>query len=145
VDAPQCAVCACAAEHGWYGNTLPRGQAHCRDCHVSWPGGNRHGHCAACHRTFAGIAAFDAHQATKNGEISDSCLCSASDTKAAKESTGDRPDKLSWKISTSVTLETVQAKFGVCWRRRRDTDDLADVFGTGTGSKQRTPAEVHAA
>ena len=132
MEIPRCGVCAFAAEHGWYGDTLPRGRAHCRDCHASWPGGNRLGHCAACHRTFAGIAAFDAHQATRNGDIVDGCLCTVPDTKATKESTGDRPDKFSWTISTTVTLETVQAEFGVYWRPRHDTDDVADVFRGGS-------------
>lgn len=34
----------------------------CPDCHQTYPGGERAGHCAACHQTFIGLVSFDAHR-----------------------------------------------------------------------------------
>ena len=62
-----CTPCAYAAEHGWWGDTLPHNTAaHCRSCHVSFPGANKWGHCTKCHQTFRGVSAFDRHQMLSN-------------------------------------------------------------------------------
>lgn len=34
----------------------------CPDCHAPLLNGQRFGHCAACHRTFMGLGAFDKHR-----------------------------------------------------------------------------------
>jgi len=42
----------------------------CNTCGTQWrQSGNRTGHCSGCHRTFSGIAAFDAHQTVPEGRI----------------------------------------------------------------------------
>lgn len=38
----------------------------CRDCRKTIPGGNSGGHCARCHESFRGDAAFDNHLARAN-------------------------------------------------------------------------------
>lgn len=38
----------------------------CRDCRKTIPGGNSGGHCAKCHESFRGDAAFDNHLIRRN-------------------------------------------------------------------------------
>jgi hypothetical protein len=38
----------------------------CRDCRKPIPGGNSGGHCARCHESFRGTAAFDNHLARRD-------------------------------------------------------------------------------
>ncbi len=61
-----CAVCAYSREHGWFGDTIPAGHTHCRDCHATWSGAQVWGHCAACCNTFRGETAFDRHHQSRN-------------------------------------------------------------------------------
>ena len=57
----ECAPCAHATEHGWWGPTLGKARTHCRDCHRSWRS-LREGHCAACCRHFADPEAHAVHR-----------------------------------------------------------------------------------
>lgn len=43
---------------------LRPGDTYCRDCGVKWRGASRICHCRKCHRSFTGLAGFDAHQTT---------------------------------------------------------------------------------
>ena len=60
----ECAPCAYTVEHGWWGDALPKGHTHCRDCHHTFRANNTIGHCSGCHHTFSGSKAFDMHQRT---------------------------------------------------------------------------------
>lgn len=70
-DGSNCATCAYANEHGWWGNNRP-GRSHCSDCHRFWDS-TMEGHCPTCCAHFANVLAFDAHlteQGCRNpGEI----------------------------------------------------------------------------
>ena len=57
-----CTPCAYAAEHGFWGDTLPPNATHCRICHQDIPGANKWLHCVGCHITYAGDTAFQRHQ-----------------------------------------------------------------------------------
>lgn len=45
----------------------------CPECHESFPGTDRFGHCAVCHETFVGLGAFDAHRTGEHGTPSRRC------------------------------------------------------------------------
>lgn len=59
-DAPECAPCAHAVLHGWWG-PMGSNKTHCRRCHRSWAS-RLEMHCVTCHRHFANPKACDAHQ-----------------------------------------------------------------------------------
>jgi len=121
-----CTPCAYAAEHGWWGDTLPKGaETHCRVCHVSIPGGNNWGHCVACHQTFRGVSAFDRHQMVAdcpNNEGTVSALaayvCDAlSSTAAAEKAKGKR----------HYLIEAEHVKLGYMFWRWVTPEEAANV------------------
>ena len=56
-----CTPCAYAAEHGFWGDTLPKGVGtHCRTCHSDVLGDQQH--CTCCHQSYRSSSAFTRHQ-----------------------------------------------------------------------------------
>lgn len=51
----------------------PRGATECPRCNAWWTGLNT-AHCAACHETFTGITAFDAHRTGSHTESGESIV-----------------------------------------------------------------------
>jgi hypothetical protein len=56
----------------------------CKDCKKPFPHSERAGHCTACHETFIGLAAFDAHRVGEHGTPDRRCELKP------EESTGEK-------------------------------------------------------
>lgn len=67
-----CAPCAYAREHGWWG-PAHRG-THCRDCHHSWTS-RKEAHCTVCHEHFASVTAAEMHWCDGRGKAKHSAWC----------------------------------------------------------------------
>jgi hypothetical protein len=78
----------------------------CRDCRKPIPNGNSGGHCAKCHESFRGDAAFDNHLKRRPDGFSD---C-AHPSEAIKPVTGEphpywQDDKDVWHYGARMTTE----------------------------------------
>ena len=105
-----CEVCAHAAEHGYWGDTIPEGYTHDRDSHATFPGSGVWGSCSACGNIFRGNQAFDFHQEAKVCSELRGCGCDALSSPASLS--GAPPSVLVWTYSGQTYVRRHQEKDG---------------------------------
>jgi len=105
-----CAACTFSRIEGHWGKTIPPGYTHCRDCHATWPGGNKWGHCSRCHHTFAGITTFDRHH------MAGLCDALVSVPTPTKETLPTWEGAHIWPGGGKRYIELVETSWGIGWQ-----------------------------